>query len=74
MSNVSPLAKDVLDYLQTTGDASPREASADLGINAGSFTSRVAELRKAGIKITDEWRRHPVTGRRYKRYFYAAHA
>jgi hypothetical protein len=72
--SISPLATTVLDYLQTVGDASPRDASADLGINAGSFTSRVAEIRKAGIKIDSEWRRHPGTGQRYKRYFYAAAA
>jgi DNA-binding MarR family transcriptional regulator len=71
MALITPLAKQVLDYLQTAGDASPRDASNDLGINSGSFTRRITELRDAGYKITDEWRRHPVTGRRYKRYFYA---
>lgn len=70
MARLSPLAKEVLDYLQGVGDASPRDASNDIGINSGSFTRRITELRDAGYSISDEWRKHPVTGRRYKRYFY----
>jgi DNA-binding MarR family transcriptional regulator len=71
---LSPLAKRVLNYLQRKGSASPLEVTLDLGVNSGSFTRRVTELRQAGYPITDEWRTHPVTGRQYKRYFYALHS
>lgn len=67
---LTPLAQKVLDYLQAKGDASPLEVTLDLGINSGSFTRRITELRNAGYRITDEWRQHPITGRQYKRYFY----
>lgn len=63
-------AKQVLDYLQSKGDASPRDALLDIDINSGSFTKRISELRAAGYPITDEIKHHPATGRRYKRYFY----
>lgn len=74
MTTLSPLGKVVLEYLQEIGDASPRDALADLQINSGSFTKRVSELRAAGYEISDEWRMHPVSGRRYKRYFFDAYA
>jgi hypothetical protein len=67
---ITPLATKVLDYLQAKGNASPLEVTLDLGVNSGSFTRRVTELRDAGYPITDEVRFHPITGRRYKRYFY----
>ncbi len=69
-ARLTPRARQVLDYLQTKGDASAREAMLDLDINSGSLTRRITELRDAGYRITDENRRHPVSGRRYKRYFY----
>ena len=70
MPKISPLAAEILDYLQTKGDASPLEVTLDKGVNSGSFTRRISELREAGYPITDEYRQHPITGRRYKRYFY----
>ena len=70
---LSPRAKEVLDYLQKKGDASPREALLDLDINSGSFTRRITEIRDSGIPISSEVCTHPVSGRRYKRYTYAAH-
>ncbi|MBB3910117.1 helix-turn-helix domain-containing protein [Sphingomonas desiccabilis] len=71
---LSPRAKEVLDYLQAKGSASPREALLDLDINSGSFTRRITELRDAGYKITGEVKSHPVTKRRYNVYTYGAHA
>lgn len=73
MSHLSPRAREVLDYLQAKGTASPREALLDRDINSGSFTRRITELRDAGYEITDDWKKHPVSGRRYKVYTYAAH-
>lgn len=72
-ANLSPRAKEVLDYLQTKGTASPREALLDIDINSGSFTRRITELRDAGYRISDATKVHPVSGRRYKTYTYAAH-
>ena len=74
MAHLSPRAKEVLDYLQAKGSASPREALLDIDINSGSFTRRITELRDAGYRITDEVKEHPVTGRKYKLYTFGAHA
>lgn len=71
MTNLTKRAREVLDYLQAKGDASPRDALLDIDINSGSFTKRISELRAAGYKITDTTNRHYVSGRRYKRYFYS---
>lgn len=73
-SKLTPRAVEVLDYLQTKGTASPREALLDIDINSGSFTRRITELRDAGYEIDGVEHKHPVTGRRYMRYSYAAHA
>lgn len=71
---LSPLAGKVLEYLQTKGNASPLEVTLDLGINSGSFTRRITELRSAGYPIEDQVKYHPVTHRRYKRYFLKLHS
>lgn len=70
MSHLTNRAREVLDYLQGKGDASPRDALLDIDINSGSFTKRISELRAMGYPITDQVSRHAITGRRYKRYFY----
>lgn len=72
MSKLTKRAREVLDYLQVKGDASSREAMLDIDIAGGSFTKRISELRDAGYPITDQFRYHPVSGRRYKRYYYLA--
>jgi DNA-binding MarR family transcriptional regulator len=74
MPHLTPRAKEVLDYLQKKGSASPREALLDLDINSGSFTRRITELRDAGYEIAGVERRHPVSKRRYVQYSYAPHA
>ncbi|WP_375292272.1 helix-turn-helix domain-containing protein [Sphingomonas melonis] len=68
---LTPRAKEVLDYLQAKGSASPREALLDLDINSGSFTRRITELKDAGYPIGVETKKHPVTRRRYNVYTYA---
>lgn len=70
MGHLSPRAREVLDYLQAKGSASPREALLDIDINSGSFTRRITELRDAGYEISSEFRKHPVTGRMYAVYTY----
>lgn len=70
VAKLTPRAKQVLDYLQTKGDASAREALLDLDINSGSLTRRITELREAGYKVRSEAKTHPVSKRRYIRYHY----
>ena len=74
MARLTPRAKQVLDYLQTKGSASSREALLDIDINSGSFTRRISELREAGYSIRTETKRHPVSTRLYRVYHYGAHA
>lgn len=71
---LTPRAREVLDYLQAKGSASPREALLDLDINSGSLTRRITELRDAGYEIGGVAKRHPVSLRRYTVYTYSAHA
>lgn len=70
MAHLTPRARQVLDYLQTKGSATPREALLDLDINSGSWTRRITELRDAGYAIAVSEHRHPITKRRYRRYTY----
>lgn len=70
MARLTPRARQVLDYLQTKGAATPREALLDLDINSGSWTRRITELCDAGYNITRETKNHPITGRRYVSYTY----
>lgn len=68
MPHLTPRAKEVLDYLQVKSPASSRDALMDIDMNSGSFTRRITELRDAGYKISDTSHKHPMSGRRYKRY------
>lgn len=68
--HITPRAKQLLDYLQTTGHVSSREAMIDLDMAGGTLTRRVTELRDAGYDIKSTAKEHPVTGRRYTRYHY----
>lgn len=71
---LGPQARKVLNYLVNIGSASPRMAFNDIQINSGAFTSRIREIRDHGYEITDQWKKHPVTGQRYKEYTFGAHA
>lgn len=59
-------AKEVLDYAQEADWFTTRDLLLDIDINSGSATRRITELRDAGYVFDEEWRRHPVTDRRYK--------
>lgn len=56
----------VLDYLKGGRTLTPMIAMVSLGI--GSLTSRVAELRRAGVEINDSWEKDHFK-RRYKTYW-----
>jgi len=73
MPKLTRRAKEVLDYLQRKGSASPREALLDIDINSGSFTRRITELKDAGYLIDVATKNHPVSGRRYNVYTFGAH-
>ncbi|MEW6121273.1 MAG: helix-turn-helix domain-containing protein [Pseudomonadota bacterium] len=56
----------VLDYLKSGRALTNLIALTNLGV--GSLTSRVAELRKAGVEIQDEWS-FDHWQRAYKKYW-----
>lgn len=58
----------LLQHLKTNRTVSPREAILDLCI--GSPTKEIHRLRERGHRIEQTWRKNPVTGQRYSRYYY----
>lgn len=58
----------LLQHLVTNRTISPREAMLDLQI--GSPTKEIHRLRERGHRIAQTWRKNPVTGQRYSRYYY----
>lgn len=56
-------------HLVNTGTISIREAMNDYNMSGGHLTKVISVLRHDGFDIDDEWRNHPITNRRYKRYF-----
>lgn len=53
MAGLSPQTKLVLEYLQSGRELTGMIAFMNLGV--ASLTSRVAELRKAGIQVDGTW-------------------
>ena len=62
----------IRNHLYNVGTISLREASNDYGMSGGHLTKVISVLRKEGMTISGQWRNHPVTGRRYMRYYLAA--
>lgn len=62
-------AELILAHIRTAGSLSIREAMSDYGMSGGSVTGTITKLRDAGHNIVTEMRMHPITGRRYARYF-----
>lgn len=63
---ITTQAKLVLDYLKAGRSLTPMIAMMSLGV--GSLTARIAELRSAGVFISDEWSKDHFK-RRYKTYW-----
>lgn len=63
---LSPQTKLVLEYLQSGRELTGMIAFMNLGV--ASLTSRVAELRKAGIPVQDKMSTDHFK-RRYKKYW-----
>jgi uncharacterized glyoxalase superfamily protein PhnB len=62
---IKPQAAEILDYLTTGRTLTGIIATVTLSVT--SVTSRIAELRAAGVKIKTEWD-HDHTGKRYAKY------
>ncbi len=60
----------IMQHLRRFGTITPREAYDDYQIMR--LASRVDELRKAGIDIETEMRKHQITGKRYAKYHLAS--
>ena len=64
-----PLARGVFALMRRNGTLTALDAQrSPLGINSGSFTRRVSELRAVGFSIATTDHRDDVTGRRYRKY------
>jgi hypothetical protein len=67
-TSLTPQAKIVLDYLKTGRDLTGLIAMVTLGVV--SLTSRISELRKAGVNVqTGLSKDH--NGKRYRKYWIA---
>lgn len=64
------LALVVLNHLKRTSTISVQEGFNDHGLSGGHLTKIISNLRKAGYKIDRKFRKHPVTGKRYARYYF----
>lgn len=47
-----------------------REAMLDLDMTSSTLARRICDAEEAGVNITRERKRNPVTGKRYTRYFF----
>lgn len=64
---ITPQAQVVLNHMQRAGSITQREALVDHAVQ--SLTRRITEIKDACIPVKTEYKRHPVTGQRYARYF-----
>ena len=62
----------VFSHLQKTGAISIREAMDDYGLSGGHLTKIISRLKRQGHEIVTEMRKHPITGRKYARYYLKA--
>ena len=70
--NFAPLTKAIFAHIEQAGSISAREAMADYGITSATLSRRICDMEEAGIKIARERKKHPITGRLYTRYSFAA--
>jgi len=57
----------IMNHLNKYGSISPREAMEDYQITR--LASRIYDLKQSGIRINPEIKKHPLTGKRYARYY-----
>ena len=65
MNNASQNAA-VLRHMETVGPIDTWTAITEYHITR--LPARIAELRKLGFEIADEWQSNPTTGKRWKAY------
>jgi hypothetical protein len=56
-------------HLNKTGSISIREAMDDYSMSGGSLTKYISMLKRDGRDIVKVWKIHPLTGKRYARYY-----
>lgn len=59
----------IVNHLNITGSISIREAMDDFSMSGGSLTKYISILKKNGFNIKRIFKKHPITGKRYARYF-----
>ena len=59
----------VKKHLDITGTISIREAMDDYGMSGGSLTKYISILRRQNVDIERVFLKHPITGKRYARYY-----
>jgi hypothetical protein len=64
----APMQK-VLEHLHKVHTISVREAMDDYAMSGGHLTKIVSVLRQHGHPIKRHFRQHPITGKRYARYY-----
>lgn len=62
-------AGKILGYMRKAGSISSREAMLDLGLEANALTARISEMQREGEPIRRERRIHPISQKKYTRYF-----
>jgi hypothetical protein len=59
----------VLLHIRKLGSISIREAMDDYSMSGGSLTKYISILKREGNDIVKVWKIHPLTGKRYARYY-----
>lgn len=64
----------IVNHLNKLGSISIREAMDDYSMSGGSLTKYVSILKREGYDIVKLWKIHPLTGKRYARYYKSEYA
>lgn len=68
-SSLTPLARSVYSLIYSYGHITALDAiRGPLGINSGSLTRRLTELREAGFPVKREEKQDKITKRKYSRW------
>lgn len=61
----------ILNHIDKAGSISIRDAMADYGMSGGSLTKYISILNRQQQRIVKVWNVHPITGKRFARYYKA---
>lgn len=59
----------ILNHIEKAGSISIRDAMMDYGMSGGSLTKYISILNRRQYRIIKLWCKHPVTKKRYARYY-----